>query len=247
MKRSRLRSPSGSGWTFGVAVWLALVVSACGTSADPDGDSQAKSPAGGSSSGGSSSEPGGSASGGKSAPSGGSGTNGGSSSGQGSAGKAAGGGGAPVVSTFPDAQAYVDAHNQVRAAVQKPASYSGNWEPLPDVRWSDEVAGTAQEWANHLRDSMNCDLEHAQASGYGENLAGGGGLGAKQAVELWASELANYTYAAKYQFMSNTGHYTQIVWRKSTSIGCGKAECGRSAVVVCRYDPPGNVIGGSIF
>jgi hypothetical protein len=47
--------------------------------------------------------------------------------------------------------------------------------------------------------------------------------------------------------MTNTGHYTQIVWRKTTQIGCGSATCGNSNVVVCRYSPPGNYIGEQIF
>ncbi len=187
-------------------------------------------------------------SGGSAAQSAGKSSTGGSGNGQGSAGKPSGSAGStPVTSDFPDAQEYVDAHNQVRAAVEAPAGYVGTWEPLPNVSWSDKVAATAQVWADHLRDTMDCGLEHDQDSGYGENLAAGTNVGASRAVELWAGEIDDYTYSAKYQFESNTGHYTQIVWRKSTSIGCASAQCGRSSVVVCRYDPPGNFIGGSIY
>lgn len=168
---------------------------------------------------------------------GGNGTSGGSNA-------AAGTGSKPAASSdFPDAQVYVDAHNAVRAAVQKPANYSSTWAAVPPVTWSDEVATTAQDWAEHLRDSMDCGLMHASGTGYGENLAAGSNVDAARAVEMWASEIKNYTYSPKYAFENDTGHYTQIVWRKTTQIGCGLATCGNSAVVACRYSPPGNFLG----
>jgi hypothetical protein len=44
----------------------------------------------------------------------------------------------------------------------------------------------------------------------------------------------------------NAGHFTQVVWKGSTSVGCGAADCtGHSGVlpsyVVCRYAPAGNM------
>lgn len=165
----------------------------------------------------------------------------------GAAGRAGTAGVGPVTSEFPDAPVYVDAHNVVRAAVKEPAGYSGTWQPVPPVDWSDEVARTAQEWANHLKSSQDCGLEHATGTGYGENLAAGSNVDAERAVDMWASEVENYTYAPEFAFGGDTGHYTQIVWRKTREIGCASAECGDSSVVVCRYDPPGNVLGAQPY
>lgn len=155
---------------------------------------------------------------------------------------AACGSGSARASDSSDARAYVDAHNAVRAAVQKPANYTGPWAPVPPVAWSDEVASTAQAWAEHLRDSMRCGLTHSD-SRYGENLAAGRKVDAARAVRMWAGEIDKYSYSPKYVFEHDTGHYTQLVWRKTTHIGCGRASCGRNTVVVCRYSPPGNYIG----
>lgn len=151
-----------------------------------------------------------------------------------------------TASAFADARVYVDAHNAVRAAVQKPADYAKPWTPVPPVAWSDEVASSAQAWADQLRDANKCNLMHSDTR-YGENLAGGKDMDAAGAVKLWETERTKYRYAPVYDFVITTGHYTQIVWRKTTHIGCGRATCGKKAVVVCRYSPAGNRIGSSPY
>ena len=141
-----------------------------------------------------------------------------------------------------DARKFVDAHNTVRAAVRRPANYPGPWAPVPPVAWSDEIASTAQAWAEHLRDTRKCGLLHSDTR-YGENLAAGKDMDAERAVRMWAGEFDNYRYSPNYEFETRSGHYSQIVWRKTTNIGCGRATCGSNSVVVCRYSPAGNSIG----
>lgn len=145
-----------------------------------------------------------------------------------------------------DAREFVDAHNAVRAAVPKPTGYSGAWAPVPPVTWSDEVASTAQAWAEHLRDTRKCGLLHSDTR-HGENLAAGKKMDAERALRMWAGESDKYRYSPKYVFDTRTGHYTQLVWRKTTHIGCGRANCGRNAVVVCRYSPAGNSDGKAAY
>ena len=44
-------------------------------------------------------------------------------------------------------------------------------------------------------------------------------------------------------FSMKTGHFTQVVWRGTTAVGCGRSQCNGLDVWICQYDPPGNVEG----
>jgi hypothetical protein len=48
-------------------------------------------------------------------------------------------------------------------------------------------------------------------------------------------------------FSEQTGHFTQLVWNATKTVGCGATQCDNNQIkgwyLVCEYDPPGNVIG----
>ncbi|MDY7012856.1 MAG: CAP domain-containing protein [Cyanobacteriota bacterium] len=45
----------------------------------------------------------------------------------------------------------------------------------------------------------------------------------------------------------DVGHYTQIVWRKTTQVGCGISQAGGNDILVCRYSPPGNFMSQPVY
>ncbi|KAG8364178.1 hypothetical protein BUALT_Bualt19G0100000 [Buddleja alternifolia] len=132
--------------------------------------------------------------------------------------------------TLNSPQDFLDAHNKARAEV--------GVQPLG---WNDTVANYALRYA-HKRYG-DCNLEHSQGP-YGENLAGGGELSAVDAVTMWVGEKSNYDYHSNSCIGGSCLHYTQVVWRDSTRLGCARVQCrNKSVFVICSYDPPGNYIG----
>jgi pathogenesis-related protein 1 len=63
-------------------------------------------------------------------------------------------------------------------------------------------------------------------------------------VKAWESEKKYYSGGAlNFSNWHDSGHYTQVVWKDTKEVGCAKAECKGIIIVVCNYDPPGNVLG----
>ena len=64
-------------------------------------------------------------------------------------------------------------------------------------------------------------------------------------VQLWMDEKKDYDLKSGACAGGKVcGHYTQMVWNKSTKVGCGATQCpGMGLYLVCDYTPAGNFIG----
>ena len=121
----------------------------------------------------------------------------------------------------------MDIHNKYRAAH---GAGPLSWDTL------------AYEYAQNNADSYDCSgiLTHTHGQ-FGENLACGFKDG-PSAVTAWYDEGQTYNY----QTANEYNHFTQVVWKGSTKMGCAIKDCSKNNwghYVVCEYDPPGNVIG----
>uniref|UniRef100_A0ACD5U0H6 Uncharacterized protein n=1 Tax=Avena sativa TaxID=4498 RepID=A0ACD5U0H6_AVESA len=135
-------------------------------------------------------------------------------------------------------QDFVDLHTAARAEVG-----------VGQVWWDRNLQEYAEWYADQRRG--DCALQHSdyQSAGYGENIfwgSAGWPWTGVDAVNTWVSEKEYYDYN------SNTcspdapfgtcGHYTQVVWRDSTLIGCARVDCDGDlgVFITCNYYPPGN-------
>ena len=137
-------------------------------------------------------------------------------------------------------------HNCARKTVSPIAT-----PPIQPLIWSTTVANQAAVLANA------CVFQHGDVNGYGQNIyaaAGGSPPSLSDAATDWASEFANYNYAANTCAAGETcGHYTQIVWSNTQQLGCALTNCTSNSpfgssypswtFIVCDYSPPGNYIG----
>lgn len=129
----------------------------------------------------------------------------------------------------------------------------------PAVSWDSTLAEYAQNTAE------GCVFEHDMnqgSGGYGQNLASWGSSGdiSSQQLEMAAGAITNQWYNGEvtkwnYYGLDNPpsganlldwGHFTQVVWKDTTKIGCATVQCPAGSVLsldawytVCNYDPPG--------
>lgn len=162
-------------------------------------------------------------------------------------GGTSGDGGVPDTSDqSPLARDMLAAHNQVRATVTTPVPNP----PLSPLAWSTQAAEKAQAWVEQ------CRFEHNTNRGIlGENIAAAtpGALNNRSVVQGWAAEAASYNYGLNACALGKEcGHYTQLVWRSTTHVGCAMKLCDvrspfptftRWEFWVCNYSPPGNFAG----
>ncbi|KAL2350790.1 CAP domain-containing protein [Cryomyces antarcticus] len=108
------------------------------------------------------------------------------------------------------------------------------------LAWNSSLASSASSWA------QGCQWAHSGGLA-GENLASNY-MNTSAAIAAWAAEREVYSFQHP-GFSETTGHFTQLVWKATTSVGCGRMACdGRNGMqgwfVVCEYWPAGNVAGG---
>jgi len=137
-------------------------------------------------------------------------------------------------------QAMLDAHNKERASLG-----------LAPLTWNAQLAEGAAQWAKHLADTgERGHSKPADRGNAGENIWVGttGEFGYYEMIYGWLAEKPNFVdgpfpAVTKAGDWHATGHYSQMVWRNTTEIGCGLATGGDWDILVCRYNPAGNRIG----
>jgi pathogenesis-related protein 1 len=149
-------------------------------------------------------------------------------------------------STAPAAwKANLQLHNCARKTVVDPVATP----PIPLLSWSATVAQQAQVHADR------CVWEHGDNAGLGQNIyaAYPQGEGQTDAAGNWLAEQPFYDYPSNSCASGHLcGHYTQIVWRETTEVGCAQTQCSTGSpfdghpnwtFIVCDYNPPGNISG----
>ncbi|GIL67260.1 hypothetical protein Vafri_20688 [Volvox africanus] len=155
-----------------------------------------------------------------------------------------------------DIKAVLDVQNKLRAVHKS-----------PPLTWSSALAASATAWAKNQ--SVKCGGGKSQLTKLGENVFVMHSMPrpsseCAQAVMPWYSENQFYKFDPVKPFTLNlnsgTSQFTQLVWKNTTTVGCGMA-VGDSKywvsgtrylpagclVVVCHYLPMGNVAGEGSF
>jgi hypothetical protein len=139
----------------------------------------------------------------------------------------------------------LEAHNGERARVGT----------VPLV-WNDALAADARAYAREMARSGR--FAHAvqpkDKPRQGENLWMGtrGAYDIREMTDGWIGEKRWFVNRPTPDFSStgrwaDVGHYTQMIWAGTTQLGCAVASNRDYDYLVCRYSPPGNVVGRSAY
>lgn len=130
-------------------------------------------------------------------------------------------------------------------------------EPLV---WDATLAEQSKKWADYIckNDCEGSQIAHSNYptitmklgdSKYGENVSwnmNSNGINnvvaVNSAVNGWYNEYSCYDYNDP-KFSSNSGHFTQVVWKDTKKIGCARSLSSDKTkeMIVCQYSPSGNI------
>jgi hypothetical protein len=117
--------------------------------------------------------------------------------------------------------------------------------------WDSGLAAAAASWGPALeRLGKLAHSPRTARPGQGENLW----MGTSDAYELeemagsWAGEKGlfrpgSFPNVSRSGNWSDVGHYTQMIWKGTTRLGCAVRKSRKWDFLICRYSPPGNVVG----
>lgn len=135
-------------------------------------------------------------------------------------------------------------HNRERAAVG-----------TPPLQWDPGLAEAAASYGPAL--AAIGRLQHSPRDsrpGQRENLAmGASGIYDDQyLLGMWVAEKRLFTpglfpNVSREGSWEGVAHYTQMVWRGTTHVGCALYRGGGNDYLICRYSPPGNKDGKPVY
>lgn len=130
-------------------------------------------------------------------------------------------------------------HNRERAALG-----------IAPLAWDPALATAAARYGTELaRLGRLAHSSQASRPGQGENLWMGtaGRYSLERMAGSWAEEKrlfrpGTFPDVSRTGKWSDVAHYTQMVWRRTSRVGCALHRTAEWDYLVCRYSPPGNVV-----
>lgn len=146
------------------------------------------------------------------------------------------------------------AHNARRGTFPNPTPVPA----LDELEWDQALTDIAADYAAQCTWEHNSNRSDNYPGYVGENLAlfsSGWSVNSlpESTLSNWVEgEIPDYDYASN-SCSGECGHYTQVVWRDTASVGCAVQQCGtftnlgsswdNGYLVVCNYSPGGNYVG----
>ncbi|XP_032905313.1 Golgi-associated plant pathogenesis-related protein 1-like [Amblyraja radiata] len=134
-------------------------------------------------------------------------------------------------------QESLDAHNHYRKL-----------HATPPLAYNKNMLADCQTWADVL--APRNEMEHSETKN-GENIwykwsSGEMEFTGKDSADAWYEEIKDYDYNNP-GFASETGHFTQLLWKDTKEMAIAYSVSGQTAIAVAHYTPAGNITNEGYF
>jgi len=158
-----------------------------------------------------------------------------------------------------DKKEILDYHNRLRAQVAGGETRQPGASNMMELQWDEELARLAQAHADNCKFRHDCsDCRRVRRFKVGQNLYQSFntrkvGPNWRKAIDSWYTEIQQFPISSvqKYKFNHKTGHYSQLVWAKTTRVGCGsityRSRKFNVRLYVCNYGEAGNIIRREVY
>ncbi|CAB3400267.1 unnamed protein product [Caenorhabditis bovis] len=158
---------------------------------------------------------------------------------------------------------FLNTHNYYRSQLAKglapdgiaPGAFAAPAKHMPKLRYNCDIEASARNYG------LQCIIKHSDQSMrplYGENLYyttmenHDKIHSAKLASDWWWSELGDYGFGNATEFSKELldrgiGHFTNLVWDRTTDVGCFVMHCPGKTYAVCQYYKEGNYYGQPVY
>lgn len=125
----------------------------------------------------------------------------------------------------------LEVHNRLRQA-----------HGAPPLVWNEHAYGHAKKAAKEC--AKRGKMEHCHCKDHGQNLyMASTAVSITRAIETWYKEVERYDWSAP-GFVKGTGHFTQVVWRDTKTVGLHVETTPEGVFwVAANYGPAGNMQG----
>lgn len=139
-------------------------------------------------------------------------------------------------------------HNELRQrrATGKDARQDDIAANMNALSYNLQLEFAAQCFANSCGQNKDPSPECPGFTTVGQNFYYGEAKAMKKVIEDWYDEIEMYKSGSIFELVPEAQHYTQLIWAKTSQLGCGKTLFKENMVFVCFYSPAGNV-GDEIF
>jgi len=154
----------------------------------------------------------------------------------------------------------LDYHNRLRSRVAVGSTSQPPAANMLQLTWDPELARVAQRLADQCKFSHDCpDCRRVKRFKVGQNLYQSFTTRSSEksnwvkAIDSWFTEIKLFptTSVSSYKFSPATGHYSQMMWAKTSKIGCGVTafRSGRfnTRLYVCNYGQTGNILRQQVY